>query len=77
MGEQEATTDTRYSGDLEVRYFLGADMIAVRFQPAAPLSGDVVTLDGREYLVEHRAVRIGEVTEQFEAFEVQVRRLAN
>ena len=66
-------TDTRCSRDIEVRYFLNADLIAVYFQTAAPLAGDVVKIEGREYLVECRAVRIGEATDQFEAFEVEVR----
>ena len=69
-------TDTQYSGDVEVRYFLGADQIAVQFRPSAPLSGDVVTLDGQEYLVDVRAVRFSEATDKFEAFEVQVRAAA-
>ena len=63
-------TDTRYSSDIQVRYFLSVQMIAVGFQPAAPLSGEVMTLDGREYLVGVRAVRFSEATDQFEAFEV-------
>ena len=45
-------------------------MIAVGFQPAAPLSGDVVTLEGRQYLVDVRAVRFSEATHQLEASEV-------
>ena len=69
------TADTRYSGEIEVRYFLGADLIATRFETSAPLQDDVVTIDGREYLVEVRAVRINETTDQFEAFELRVRPL--
>lgn len=65
-------SDRRDSGDMEVRYFLGAEMIAVRRAAVAPLSNDVVTLDGREYCVAHRAVRLSDATEEFEAFEVQV-----
>ncbi len=66
-------TDTRYSGEFEVRYFLGADLLATRFQTSAPISGDFVTIDGEEYEVERRAVRFNEVTKAFEAFEVQLR----
>ena len=65
-------SDSRDSGDMEVRYFLGPEMIAARFEAAAPLSDDVVTLDGREFRVGYRAVRISEATDEFEAFEVQV-----
>ena len=63
-------TDTRYSSNIEVRYFLSVQMIAVGFQSAAPLSGGVMTLAGREYLVDVRAVRFSEARDQFEAFEV-------
>ena len=39
------------------------------------LQGEVVTIDGREYLVEVRAVRINEATDQFEGFKLLVRPL--
>lgn len=66
-------TESRDSGDVEVRYFLGPEMVAVRFETAAPLAGEGVTLDGREYCVAYRAVRISEATDEFEAFGGQVR----
>lgn len=68
-------SDSRDSGDVEVRYFLGPERIATRFEADSPLPGDVVTLDSREYCVEYRAVRISDATEEFEAFEVQVCKL--
>ena len=67
-------TDARYSGDIEVRYFLGADLIAMRFETSTPLQGEVETLDGVECLVETRAVRFSDA-DRCEALEVQVQSL--
>lgn len=42
-------TDTRYSGELEVRFYLGPDLLATKPQTSAPSTGDLVTIAGEEY----------------------------